>query len=754
MDVVPYIRKISTPKRQNSGLKDNNIRSASGKYSIIKGSTDDFIVIEGFNLNPADDEIRIVNPNTVKTSNVTKASGVQVTLTTTASEAEYFTKFAVSNNISNSGYLEVFTNGIRALNNINTTDAYGTYELTGENDSEGNPTVDVSDYAYAYNREPDYYTSKNILLTDDRYLIVWDMKNTGVKNGYYPVMTMIDSDGQRGVNPVFGYVNKSGGTSGTATRKGEDTYAGSYNASHAMPQRSEFDGTSTTNPVKKEYTDYLIKASTWDSMGMAVDEGGRYYNVSVYNRDGCAMSLIYDRYNEIETPASGYGWGAGTGYSNYTGTYSNGLNNNAITLENVNYGNTLLTERYQYPKLIAKGNSKTGNASVYMAYYDDATGEIVFRDFMVGTSLENDTNTGDLSYSFTYYGTYNGNQVWYTGSTELNNQYIKIGDTYHKLTRRVTNGGTGYYSVADYTVYENFSSFIYSDNSGTVVTTSQSSSLASSGVGIDNVTFAQKVNFLENYTNSGVYNTGRLSVVSTGSKYFDMGVTSGGYIVFVYLDSEDNVLKLVHSTSAVDGSDPTATISWSDPDAVTFPDNVGTYVSMALDGDAVHIAAFDSYDSNLVYMYLPSYDSTELQSFTVDQASAVGNWTQIKVQAGVPYIAYYNATETGGRDPIKLAYPVATKDADGNTISAASNKATPGVDVEPGTAYAAGSSTKQATGYTKGTWEYMTIPSITPPQGGDPKFQNVCLDFDSAGEPVIGYLGTYLEFGKALGEPQ
>ena len=46
----------------------------------------------------------------------------------------------------------------------------------------------------------------------------------------------------------------------------------------------------------------------------------------------------------------------------------------------------------------------------------------------------------------------------------------------------------------------------------------------------------------------------------------------------------------------------------------------------------------------------------------------------------------------------------------------------------------------------------MTVPALTPPQGGDAKFQAVCLDFDSANRPVVGYLGTNLEFGKWLDE--
>ena len=132
-------------------------------------------------------------------------------------------------------------------------------------------------------------------------------------------------------------------------------------------------------------------------------------------------------------------------------------------------------------------------------------------------------------------------------------------------------------------------------------------------------------------------------------------------------------------------------------------------------------------------MYLPKYDGTELTAVTVDQASSVGQWTQIKVKDNVPYISYYNSTETGSRDAIKLAYALSSDD---------SKKS--GVDLIPG------SST--GTGYTTGNWEYMTVPSITPPQGGDTKFQNVCLDFNTSDTPVVGYLGTNIEFGKWLGE--
>ena len=127
-------------------------------------------------------------------------------------------------------------------------------------------------------------------------------------------------------------------------------------------------------------------------------------------------------------------------------------------------------------------------------------------------------------------------------------------------------------------------------------------------------------------------------------------------------------------------------------------------------------------------MYLPEYDSQNLDKMIIDQYGSVGHWTQIKIDRvhtsseyyNKPVVAYYNSTETGGRDSIKLAYVNTT------TISA-------GVDFD---------------GYVTGNWEFMTVPALTSPQGGDPKFQNVCLDFDSTGKPIIGYLGENLEFGS------
>ena len=648
MDVVPYMTKISTPNRTKSGLKDNNIRSASGKYSIIKGSTADFIKIEGFNLSPATGAVRIKNEANAKSTSSTATDGIGVAFSNIASD---FTSFYCSNNISKSGYLELFTNGVRSLNNINNDDAHDT---NGSGSAIGSA---IADWANYYNREPDYYTTKNVQLTDDRYLRFFDMHTAqtpsgsnawkDLKNAYYPVMVM------NGDNPVFGYMNGSGGPD-VAPGTARGTGAGTYYGSHAMPQRAEFDGTSGA----EVYTEYLIKASAWDGMGMAVDEGGRYYNVSSYNRDEAAMSLIYDRYAELYT--NGQGWGSGTGYSQYSGNWSYNENNNAITLDSMNYSTGVLLGRYMYPKLIANGNSKTGTAKVYMAYYDDGTGEILFRNFQLGRTVS----------------------------------------------------GTAY-------------------------------NLDTSSSDKNSTTYGQKINFRENYytrattaqTNSSIaWNTGRLTAVSSGSKYYDMVVTSDNHVVIVYYDEDDSKLKLIYSTNAVDGSSPTAAVAWT-TSSVDFPSYAGTYVSMAIDSsNGIHIAAFDASDADLKYFYLQSYSSTSLTSMTVDAAGSVGHWTGIAICTdtdnaelyGKPVISYYNSTETGTRESIKMAYP-----------KAAIGSITAGVD---------------SNGYTTGAWEYMTVPAITPPQGGDSKFQKVCLGFDTKGIPVLGFCATNLEFGKQLSE--
>ncbi len=630
MDVVPYITKIQTSIRKASGLKDNNIRSASGKYSILANNAENVITVKGFNFNTSDFVAKIANAATSAATTITKTNG-GTALTASATAAD--TATITNTGISKSGYLEIFSKGVRALNNINNNDARGSFERTAS----------VEDYKNMSNRvsEADFYTTKNITLTDDRYLRFFDMKKTNTKNGYYPVMIMDGDD------PVFGFVDANGCTDGTCT----------YIAQCFQPQRRKFNSDGTVYS-----TEYLVGGITWDQMAMAKDAAGRYYQVSVYNQNGGTMGLYYNQYaslyNNVQagnaapvydaTYYNNVAWQLGTGYSGYNGNWSYAGTNNALTLDAINYGGVLV-DRYQNIKLIADGDSTSeAGASVYQSYYDDKTGEIIFRQLKIGTYKRNGT-----------------------------------------LGTRLYNGAN-------------------SDNS---------------------ITYNQGTNFTENTSQTGAAQ-GRNTVTSAGSKYYDFAVTSANIAVFAYYDFSEGRIRIMYSSATIDGT-PGTSVTFTENTSVMLPDYVGQYMSMTIDNNnGIHIAAFDANDSDLKYIYLTSYNATSYTAMTVDAAGSVGNWTSIKIDTdsshpyyNKPVIAYYNATETGGRDAIKLAY---AKSEVGSVEE--------GID--------------SSTNYTSSGWEYMTVPSVDPAQGGSLKFQQVCLDFDSNGLPVVGYLGTNLEFGK------
>ena len=235
---------------------------------------------------------------------------------------------------------------------------------------------------------------------------------------------------------------------------------------------------------------------------------------------------------------------------------------------------------------------------------------------------------------------------------------------------------------------------------------------------------------------------GRQEVGEGGSRFFDMGVTSDNHVVIVYFDEEEAKLKMKYSEEAIDGSNPAGIIAWKDA-KVTFPEYTGSYVSMDIDSNnGIHIAAFDSNDGDLKYFYLSSYNDDKLKTALVDAAFSVGQWTQVKVHNNKPYIAYFNNSEAGQRSAIKLAVAkddVGTvKNGVGTSEQDEENKIADKLYYEDG--------------FVTGRWDCMTVPTLTPAQGGTPKFKKVNLGFDTAGRPVLGYLGSYIEFGKWLDE--
>lgn len=594
-DVVPYITFITTPKRTNSGLKSDNIRSSSGKYSVITGTDAGFITVDGFNLNPVLNSARIVSSSDV-TGVVTTASGIGIN---NSAGSGTYKQITVSNNSTKSGYLELFVNGIRTINNINNNDL----------DS---------------NKEPNLIT-KNTTLNDDRYLRFFTASDTGIKNGYYPTMLM------NGDNPVFGYIDSSAQYDRQFQRR-EVNLAG-----------------------VQQSLSYIARGLSWDQMAMARDAAGRYFMMSSHNYAQGQLAFIYNEYASCYMGTAydgGYHTGAAEPYWNTypaAGDFYSDANNNALSLDSIDHGSRLI-DRYKNLKLIVKGNSTiASDAQVYSVYYDDNPKVIYYRGFQVGPSPQ----------------------------TSQNNLYT------------ATSGGINYNNV--------------------------------------------KTNLAETsraaYSNATINNS-RKQVTATGTQYFDFGVTSDNRVVVVYYDEALSTLMLTYSTTAQTGANPTDAVAFSTPVAVG-PAYTGTNISLVIDGsDRIHIAAYDGSNGDLMYIFVPSYaTASSYVAVPVDSSFSVGLWTQIKIRNNVPYIAYYNSSESGTRDSLKFAYCNSEITSTGTVVT--------GTDEDF---------------YVTDNWEVMTVPAKTPPQGGNPKFKQVNLDFDSSGNPILGYLGTNIEFSREIPE--
>ena len=259
-----------------------------------------------------------------------------------------------------------------------------------------------------------------------------------------------------------------------------------------------------------------------------------------------------------------------------------------------------------------------------------------------------------------------------------------------------------------------------------------------------NLDGAFETNLPEAYDNNGAMAARRWEVndpaTEGASADFQIGFTDDNVLVVVYYDESDGRLKLKYSTTtdngttpaSLDGSDPTAAIFFSDPVTVSSIYN-GTYVSMEIetDGNAgtddpIHLAYYDSANADLRYSRLDSYADTTPQTVTVDANFSVGIWTDIGIDpdTGKPVISYYNNSENGTRDSIRLAIYT------GSMVTIAA-----GVD---------------GFGNATGAWEAYTVPTNSVPQGGIPEFQQTHIGFDTNGDIIVSYLGDDLEYVRMV----
>jgi len=378
VDVVPYISRIQTSVTDS--FSDVFSRSSSGKYPVRINSTDgtfETIKVYGYNLNPtvtgALSDVRLsLDPDGI--AGVTK-KGIGLSYTTTD-----YTQLDVNMQLgdlsavaSGNGYLNIFTNGIPSINNINNN---------------------------TNNSEADYI---NPNLADDRYLSLWDLNLlhntvTTADSAVYPSMAM------NGDTPVFAYVNNAAGY-GRARYWDGSTDKAIYN-----------------NWDLFTYTAVDLNSSGNHAVPYDINVvNGNYGDYNSGNYGGILTSFYYD------VPAHNY-------YpdSRYFQDNHIWLDN----LVDTSGTTTAVLDRYQHPDMVVNSSGTTAQTRVFYTVYDRMTDRILFRTYQVGTNsgLTATTggqinNSGTALYTDLDQNNRNGDFPAYDGNNDNNARFISSNTT-------------------------------------------------------------------------------------------------------------------------------------------------------------------------------------------------------------------------------------------------------------------------------------------------------------------------------------
>ena len=333
MDVVPYITGIKN-KVGDAYKKDASVfgRSATGAYPVYyyDDTTNETFTVNGFNFGSSPKVS--VNGGTATTGN-----------TVTVSSAMTSGGVVVT--------VESGTSAVSSLNNVNNNNAKGSYDAESESG--------YDKYKNYYNRQPN--NVNNSTLTDDCMVAVWNVEQVvGDKSVRYPSMR-VGSDGT--VGWVYGH------------------------------------GSAEVRMKRGDAADYLLDTSytQWYATAVAVDNLGQIYGAAQngdtggtgsyeenygYNKYSRRTHFKMYAYNTITRTATNY---AGTGGAYSTGEYSSAL-------ENIQYGDTVYSERVKSPKIVSVGNNDR-NGDAYIVYYDSAENVVKFRS----GNINNTTYGGSLA---------------------------------------------------------------------------------------------------------------------------------------------------------------------------------------------------------------------------------------------------------------------------------------------------------------------------------------------------------------------
>ncbi|MDY5123043.1 MAG: Ig-like domain-containing protein [Treponema sp.] len=598
VDVVPYITKVTT-SLSAMYKSDGSVysRTALGKYPVKTSST---IKVEGFNFN--------------KNSLSASLNGTNLTLsgiTSTSFNADIGTT-------AKSGDFVVTSNNIGSLNNSNYNDANGSDE-----------NLTAGDYLLkGYNRCPNGVNNNN--LTDDVQIDVWEFIDAAnPRNGKSDNPTMkISSQGRIGIS----FSNAVVYFSAPFIDNGDTQALGNIKSQTAIAQNY---GWFTNNTFCFDPYGYPYAAAQSPDTDTAT---GAAFLQFFSRKAGKAITSmgLNENYQKIKNSAR--------------------IEAICIPINKDESDWTTDIDRTQSIAMVAtmptptsEPDNANNKVTVHMAYWDNLTKQIRYRQGQVGSDPENFGFVKKYGINYGQYHNFGGSLCDLEGSeSSKETQDHRYNKTYDSISQKNNNG----------------------DN---LVKTQKIYRVAGTSLG------------------DGYANAYKVTTSHQGGRFVDIGVlsstatTATPTVVICWYDMINKNLVLSYDTPSDDDTkadDGMCSGNWA-ARARTISNIGGMYCRMAIDAnDGIHIAHYDNTGADLLYTFVPCKtengkkvpDMANAQTFTVDSFLSVGTWCTIDVakvareNGGfnyVPQIGYFVPANQDTSAASRIATPVKF-DADGN----------------------------------------------------------------------------------------
>lgn len=596
MDVVPYIKNIKTSLSAfYRGEGSVYARSAKGKYPIRVG---DNFVISGFNLDYSETSSKLN----------TKVYCGDSELTDVKKTASENSVTVTLNSDSLSGDVKVVVNEIESLNNYNNNNAKGAFEAE---------LTEANYAANAYNRVPNGIN--NNLLTDDVSLDVWEFIDAAnPRNGKSDNPTMkISSKGRIGIS----FSNAVVYFSAPFIDNGDNQALANIKSQTAIAQNY---GWFTNNTFCFDQYGYPYAAAQSPDTDTAT---------------GAAFLQFFSRK-------------AGKSINNM------GLNENYQKIKNsarieaicipINKDESDWTTDIERTQSIAMvttmpnpdnaPNNTDNKVTVHMAYWDNLTKQIRYRQGQVGSDPENFGFVKKVGINDGEYHNFGGSLCDLEGSeSSKETQDHRYNKTYDSISKK---------------------------NNNNLVKAQKIYRVAGTSLGSAN-------DYVAAYT---------VTTSHQGGRFVDIGVLSSTVtadnptVVICWYDMINKNLVLSYDTPSSSDSvatDGMCTGNWATR-AKTISNIGGMYCRMAIDANnGIHIAHYDNTSADLLYTFVPCVDNVpdmaNAKTFTIDSFLSVGTWCTIDVakvareNGGynyVPQIGYFVPANQDTSASAKIARPV------------------------------------------------------------------------------------------------